>query len=597
MTADRAMGRSVRTAGARVRAFAGTQRGRTVIATTAVVLAAVIVVQAAGTDGHGRVATAPPPRGSTASSTTEAVPADVATGTVPVSRSVGPVDRSLDGPPAATTLAPAPETTPPVDTAPAVDPNDPAIVARPIPSEPPPPPPEAPPPPWAGSTRSTAGYTTVDVGCASGRSAAALDAFFVARVGPVIGWDYQHVYPLGGDRYLWLFQDTFVDHSGTAGSLDRASFVHNAALVQHGTCFTLYHRGTASRPEPFEPGAGGSTLRRWYWPMGGELVNGQLHVFWAEMVKDPYDPAPPDGLGWHPAGTWLATYDASSLRRVGFTPATDSGVTPIFGYAVSSDPTHTYLFGNTFEQNMVREGGFWNGPHSATNMWLARVPRGDLRAAPEYRTADGWSSNRSDAVPILQRYYAENPMQPRYLDGQWVAATKADGYWGDHLVIDVANDPWGPWTTVQSSVLGPRWGDRRLNNYHAHVLPWRASNGQLLVSVSNNARNMLRDAWPSPERYRPSVMTAVWAAPPPPTTTTTTSTTTTSTVPPVTTTASTTTSTTSTTTSTTSTPTTSTSTPSTTAPTTSTTSTSTTTAKVAPTTTAAAGAPPTIVPP
>ena len=112
-------------------------------------------------------------------------------------------------------------------------------------------------------------------------------------------------------------------------------------------------------------------------------------------------------------------------------PATDPGVAPIYGYAVSSDASYTYLFGNTFEQNLVREGGFWKGPHSATQMWLARVPRGRLTAPPEYRTADGWSPNRADAVPFLGRFFAENPMQPRYLDGQWVAATDVDGYWGD----------------------------------------------------------------------------------------------------------------------------------------------------------------------
>ena len=39
-------------------------------------------------------------------------------------------------------------------------------------------------------------------------------------------------------------------------------------------------------------------------------------------------------------------------------------------------------------------------------------------------------------------------MQPRFLGGQWVAMTKVDGYWGDELAIDVAADPWGPWTTV-----------------------------------------------------------------------------------------------------------------------------------------------------
>ena len=59
----------------------------------------------------------------------------------------------------------------------------------------------------------------------------------------MIGWDYQHVYPLGGNRYLWLFQDTFIDHSNTATTLGNATFTHNSALVQEGSCFRLLHRG------------------------------------------------------------------------------------------------------------------------------------------------------------------------------------------------------------------------------------------------------------------------------------------------------------------------------------------------------------------
>ncbi|MEJ7719898.1 MAG: hypothetical protein WKF58_05400 [Ilumatobacteraceae bacterium] len=69
-----------------------------------------------------------------------------------------------------------------------------------------------------------------------------------------------------------------------------------------------------------------------------------------------------------------------------------------------------------------------------------------MDGAPTRRTRD----------PILQRFWAENPMQPRYLGGQWVAATKVDGYWGDELMIDVANEPWGPWTTVSRTAAAPR---------------------------------------------------------------------------------------------------------------------------------------------
>jgi len=232
--------------------------------------------------------------------------------------------------------------------------------------------------------RTTSGHLRTDVGCAADLTADGLDRFLAGRLGPLLGWDYQHVYGLGGDRYLWLFQDAFIDHTGAVDSLGRSRFAHNAALLQTGRCFQLLHGGTASRPEPFEAGDGTGSIRgKWWWPMGGETIDGVLYVFWAEMVKDPYDPAPPDGLGWHPNRTYLATYDPVTLVRRSFGLAPDAGAVPIFGYAMASDDTHTYLFGNTFEQNLVREGGFWNGPHSATDMWLARVSRGRLDRRPE----------------------------------------------------------------------------------------------------------------------------------------------------------------------------------------------------------------------
>ena len=241
------------------------------------------------------------------------------------------------------------------------------------------------------------------------------------------------------------------------------------------------------------------------------------------MTKDP-DPGPGDGLGWHPAQTWLATYDAATLERLEFAPAPNSGTTPIYGYAVASDDRHTYLFGNTFDQNLARQGGWQSGPHSATTMWLARVPRGRLGAEPEYRAAPEWSTDPAAARPIASRFWAENPMQPRFIGDQWVAATKRDGFWGEELYVDVAVDPWGPWTTVSRVLAEPRAGDPLMNTYHAHLMPW-LENGSLVVSMSQNARDMLEDAFPHPERYRLQFLRSPLVPPPPtppPTTTTTT---------------------------------------------------------------------------
>ena len=504
-------------------------------------------------------------------------------------------------PPSTTTSSDAPNTTvrsvttteptatvPPETTVPVAPPTEPpADVNRGVPSAAPAaPPPSAPAPPWAWSiTTTSAGYTSTNVACATSTEASALDAFFAQRVGPLIGADYQHVVPLGGGRYAWFFQDAFIDPTGAAARLDQSHFVHNLLLLQDGACFTMLHRGAFDQPLSFEPGNGENPTKKWFWPMGAEASGGVLRMFWVEMVRDPYDPGPGDGLGWHPVRTWLATYDARTMQRLSFALAPNSGAAPVYGYAVASDASYTYLFGNTFEQNLVREGGFFGGQHSGTAMYLARVPLGQLGAAPEYRTDVAWSPNPADARPFVRRYWAENPMQPRYISGHWVSATKVDGYWGEQLHVEVANKPWGPWTTTEFRALAPRGGDPKMNTYHAHLMPWRSANGSLIVSVSQNARQMARDAFPHPERYRIALFTSGWVSPPAdpvPTTTTTTTTTTSSTsttststtststtsttLPPTTSISSTTSSTTSTSTSSTSSTTTTSSTPSTTVP-------------------------------
>lgn len=460
----------------------------------------------------------------TAQITTAAATPPTTSRSVPTTRTT-PIDVSADTTSPTTVEIPPETTLAPV----APPPGPPQDVARTVPSATPAaPPPAAPAPPWASSIKTTsAGYISTDVGCASGTGAGALDAFFAARVGPLMGADYQHVVPLGGNRYAWFFQDAFIDPSGAATRLDQSFFAHNLLLIQDGKCFTMLHRGTAAKPTSFEPGNGENPLNKWFWPMGAETSGGQVKMFWAEMAKDPYEPGPGDGLGWHPARLWLATYDANTMKRLSFGAAPNSGVSPMYGYAVANDGNYSYLFGNTFEQNLVREGGFFGGQHSATAMYLARVPLGQLNATPEYRTGDNWSSNAGDARPFVQRYWAENPMQPRYIDGQWVAATKVDGYWGEQLVVEVANNPWGPWTTTEFRGLSPRGGDPLMNTYHAHLLPYRSGNGSLIVTVSQNARQMTADAFPYPHRYRLAVFTSNWSAPPadPTPSTTTTSTT------------------------------------------------------------------------
>ena len=301
------------------------------------------------------------------------------------------------------------------------------------------------------------GYVATDVGCVDDVEAATLAHLFGDPIGPIVSFDDARVYELGRDRWLWLVQDAFLTYSPThaKAGLEDTTYVNNVAMLQTETCFTIYHRGTRETPSEFEPGNLVDSNDRWFWPLGGEVHGDRLYVFWSEMQED--GPVPHgDGLFRHPVHTWLASYDPETLERREFDPAPDPGVFPQYGSAVVSDAEHTYLFGNSNLLNLTLEGGFYNGPHSATRMYLARVAKGQFDSRPEYRTADGWSPDPAVAVPISERFWTENSMQPRIVDGQWVAVTKKDGFWGDDVVIDVAEDPWGPWRSVRQWTHEPR---------------------------------------------------------------------------------------------------------------------------------------------
>jgi hypothetical protein len=362
------------------------------------------------------------------------------------------------------------------------------------PSRPAPPPPE---------------YIHSDWACAPSTDPAALHSFFGQRVGPLLGADYYRAQSLPDGRVVWFVQDAFIDHARTARTLDRSGFAHNAVLVQSGRCFRLWHKGTTGAPSSFEPGAGETVVKRWWWALGSEVEGNILKVFWAEMRKDPARPASAEGLPYAPVRTWIGAYRTTDLKKLWFRPAPDAGVQPIYGYSVASDDTYSYLYGNSYLQDWWREGGFW-GDHSAVHVYLARVPRGRLEAAPEYWAGWGWTPARAEAVPISSRFWTENPMQPRRIGGRWVAVTKEDGFFGDEILVDAAPAPEGPWTTVQRVPVTARGGGDVASTYHAHLAPWRTSNGGLAVTLSNNAWDMPAHGYTNPGLYRPQWLAIGW---------------------------------------------------------------------------------------
>ena len=345
-------------------------------------------------------------------------------------------------------------------------------------------------------------YVVADVGCASDLSAAGLAAFFAAPLGAIQGFDGPRIYPLGDGRYLWALQDTFIDYIGGIKSFAHMNYANSTMLIQDGNCFTSLQRGDGTTAVSFEVGTGDITFDHYFWPAGGTVRDGKLQMFWMEMQRDPVVGGPLDGLSLHPKATWLATYDVATMQRLDFQPAVNPGVSPVFGYAVVDDGDWSYMFGNSYQQNLALEGGYGNGPHSATKMYLARVPRGHLEASPAYWNGTGWTPDPAVAQPISSRFWTENSMLPIVIDGQWVSATKVDGFLGSGITVDVAAHPWGPYTTKRLLPATPRGKPGNMVTYHALVLPWLDPSGALIVSLSQIPLALGADD--APAKYRPN---------------------------------------------------------------------------------------------
>jgi hypothetical protein len=233
--------------------------------------------------------------------------------------------------------------------------------------------------------------------------------------------------------------------------------------------------------------------------MDGEIgADGALWIFLAEMRN-------PNGTGatWGaaPVGTWVARVDRRTLQVLSFAKARDAG-TRLYGWSVASDATYSYLYGHCYRQFTNRVDGV--GQFDAKCMpstYLARVPRGQFGAAPSYWTGTGWSTLASAARPVLTRG-AANPMDVQRFGRNWVNVTKIDDWWGSSIYVDRAPGPQGPWTRYRSIPIVNARRCSQCGIYHAHLLPYLDSAGQMVLSWSNGGPFALwqRNAF----LYRPS---------------------------------------------------------------------------------------------
>jgi len=300
--------------------------------------------------------------------------------------------------------------------------------------------------------------------CETPVTAESLNAAFDGSIDGFVGADYQRTYELPDGRVLWTFQDVYLeDASG------RPTLVHNAALVQTGSCFEVLHGGTDADPEAWIGGDTTDPFDRWYWPLDGYVADEDTLVLYLAEMSEP-------GPGYlertEPVATWSVEVDLATMTVGPMERAPNPG-DELYGFSVTTDDEYLYLYGQCH-----RQFGFSDFGHDpcGSDVFVARQPLAVPSSYPlEYWTGDGWSRNSRLAVNIAPETGPNgeprhiNPMQVERDGDQWIAVTKVDDWWGDAVYIDAAPRPEGPWTTVAVEPVAN--DDQEAASYFASIVP------------------------------------------------------------------------------------------------------------------------------
>ncbi|MCA9597807.1 MAG: DUF4185 domain-containing protein [Myxococcales bacterium] len=256
-----------------------------------------------------------------------------------------------------------------------------------------------------------------------------------------VGGDGAYSVPLGGDRVLWLFGDSFIAQ-GPVLDRSHSRMVRNSVALETGldpaNAFMEFHWPEVDgEPQSFVPEDGAS----WFWPMHGVVVGSRLLLFYERLGTPAGDP---DGFqtdGWsalvvdHPEAPISAWTPRGALL-----PKSSHDV--ILGEAALLEEDFLYLYGTRGQRHSV---------------YLARVGtgaarEGDLRSL-EWWTLAGWS--KTDApesvvdfgAPELSVHYDHHVN--RYL------MVHTEGYGGTTLALRAADRPEGPWTPPRDILRPP----------------------------------------------------------------------------------------------------------------------------------------------
>lgn len=260
-----------------------------------------------------------------------------------------------------------------------------------------------------------------------------------------LGGDAAYTIPLGPDRVLWLFGDTFIGD----GKQKRAdsSFIRTSIAVQHGLNpadaeITFHWRTANGTPHSYFPASDAS----WLWPLHGVYRNGSLTIFLSRLL--PAD----TGLRFTGIGSTAlrcenpdASPDEWIFRSLAVPRAPNGLDKPLYGVAVLDTESHVLAY-------CVDE--------ESDNAYLVRwrskpFDRGELVKPEWWNGADFVAPHELDGPPAIVFPDAATEFSVHRLsDGRYMQVQTL-GFGATEVGVRYATQPQGPWTEPQP-VYRPR---------------------------------------------------------------------------------------------------------------------------------------------
>lgn len=312
-----------------------------------------------------------------------------------------------------------------------------------------------------------------------GEAAPQWDELFQRKEG-WIGADGNYSVPMGDDRTLWLFSDTWVGEVNE-GRRENARMINNSIALQTGQEVPEFFYRTK------EDGSANSFItpadgRGFFWLFGGVRTEAGVYLFLrqVEIVK------PGTVFGFQGIGAWLGHVknpDAPPLeweieqQKMPCAIYTDEGART-FGAAALHDEGFIYIYGNEDRRDEGRKQG----------VLLARVREEDFGSFSKWRYySDGeWEEDFTRATPICPPVASEYsvsflPALEKYV------MVYTEAIWGRN-VLRTAPSPIGPWSDPTEFYRAPEmdWPGK-IFCYAGKAHPQLAGADELLVTYASNS--------------------------------------------------------------------------------------------------------------